>query len=71
MIVQAEIYNSLKFGMLLFSVESKFSQEGLIRRGIKVFVMTAAKLSLTQADCKGMQSTRQAGTGAHKDVHAC
>jgi len=57
--------------MLLFSVESMFSQEGLIRRGIKVFLMTAAKLSSTQADCKGMQATCRAGTGAHKDVHAC
>jgi len=33
--------------------------------------MTAAKLGSTQADCKEMQSTCQAGTGAHEDVHAC
>jgi len=57
--------------MLLVSGESKFSQEGLIRRGIKAFLMTAAKLSSTQADYKGMQSTCRAGTGAHKYVHAC
>jgi len=57
--------------MLLFSVESKFSEEGLIRRRIKAFLMTAAKVSSTQADCKGMQSTCRAGTGAHKYIHAC
>ena len=57
--------------MLLFLVEIKFSQEGLIRRGIKASLMTAAKLSLTQADCKGMQSTCRAGTGAHQGVLAC
>jgi len=33
--------------------------------------MTSAKLSSTQADCKGLQSTCQAGTGAHQSVHAC
>jgi len=33
--------------------------------------MTAANLSLTQADCKEMQSTCRAGTGAHQGVHAC
>jgi len=33
--------------------------------------MTAAKLVSTQVDCKGMQSTCRAGTGAHQDVHAC
>jgi len=33
--------------------------------------MTAAKLGSTQADCKGMQSTRRAGTGAHQGVHTC
>jgi len=33
--------------------------------------MTAAKLSSTQADCKEMQSTCRAGTGAHRDVHVC
>jgi len=38
--------------MLLSSVESKFSQEGSIRRRIKVILMTAAKLSSTQADCR-------------------
>jgi len=57
--------------MLLFLVESKFSQEGLIRRRIKRILMTAAKLDSTQADCKEMQSTCRAGTGAHQDVHAC
>ena len=57
--------------MLLFSVESKFSHEGLIRRRTKIVLMAAAKLGSTQADCKGMQSTCRAGTGAHQDVHAC
>ena len=57
--------------MLLFSVVSEVSQEGLIGRGIKVFLMTAAKLGSTQVDCKGMQSTCRAGTGTHQDVHAC
>jgi len=33
--------------------------------------MTAAKLGSTQAVCKGMQSTCQAGTGAHQGVHTC
>jgi len=57
--------------MLLFLVESKFSQEGLIRRRIKSILMTSAKLGSTQADCKEMQSTCRAGTAAHEDVHAC
>ena len=33
--------------------------------------MTAVKLGSTQADCKEMQSTCWAGTGAHQDVHVC
>jgi len=33
--------------------------------------MTTAKLGSIQADCKGMQSTCRAGTGAHQDEHAC
>jgi len=36
MLVQAEVYHQSEFRMLLFLVESKFSQEGLIRRRIKV-----------------------------------
>jgi len=42
--------------MLLFSVESKFSQEGLIRRRIKAVLMTTAKLGSTQADAIDMLS---------------
>jgi len=33
--------------------------------------MTVAKLVSTEADCNRMQSTCQAGAGAHQGVHAC
>jgi len=33
--------------------------------------MTAGKLGSTKSDCKGMQLTCRAGTGAQQHVHTC
>ena len=40
--------------MLLYSVESKFSQEGWSEEGSKKLLMTTAKLDSIQAGYKGM-----------------